>query len=142
MPRESTNEQPPALPAYVANALVEPVTDGFRCPIPAHRTAQGRVTAWPAVSIVVGNDRVPSTLSLDLTTWFVTYAGDRDAAGITLPVICRGQDAAIALAEAFAEHAKQGYADARDSRGLLEWCRWWASQHPGVDVQQSDVVIE
>ncbi|RSM68949.1 hypothetical protein DL991_40965 [Amycolatopsis sp. WAC 01375] len=127
--------------AHLANVVVEPVIDSVRYPIAAY-TIREEVTVWPAVSAEIGIDRVIRRVSIDLTTWFVTYAGDQDTVGVTLPVACPDQDAAISLAGAFVEHHKQGYADPHDLPGLLDWCTWWASEHPQIDVRPPGVMIE
>ncbi|HEY3692284.1 MAG TPA: hypothetical protein VGL46_18630 [Pseudonocardiaceae bacterium] len=142
MATRSTTERPSTQHAYLANALVEPVIDDVRCPVPAFAVSSGWVTVWPAVSVRLGSGTFPASMTVDLTTWFVTCASDRDTTGVTLPVVCCGQGVAIALAEAFSEHNKQGYADVADAQGLAEWCTWWASEHPGVDVRRSTVPIK
>ncbi|MGH9058035.1 MAG: hypothetical protein ACRDZY_00740 [Acidimicrobiales bacterium] len=126
----------PAVPtaprwAFVANSLLDAdvsATSGFVCPIPCQRIADGRLAYWPMPKVTTNVFKEAVAVSLDLRAWCVTY-DDGERAGVTLPLVCDGQQAARKVAETFAQHLEQGYADPANAEHLAGWCTWWTDEH-------------
>ncbi|WP_410646178.1 hypothetical protein [Amycolatopsis sp. cmx-4-54] len=119
---------------YRSNLLIEPIVDRFRIPVPAFRAGDDHMTVWPRPAVQIDDADALKAVRLDLHAWHVTYAVEEDPVGVTLPVVCRKQDAAIQLAAAFAQHRSQGYASPGEPEELVKWCTWWASENPAVEL--------
>lgn len=130
--RAETNEDSGSI-GYRSNVLIEPIVDRFRIPVPAFRTGDDRMTVWPRPVVQVDSADALVAIRLDLHVWHVTYAGEGDPVGVTLPGVCRNQDAAAQLAAAFEQHRRQGYASPDEPDDLVKWCVWWASENPAVE---------
>ncbi|OXM56407.1 hypothetical protein CFP71_13340 [Amycolatopsis thailandensis] len=119
---------------YRSNVLIEPIVDRFKISVPALCTGDDRMTVWPRPTVQIDGANVLEAVRLDVRAWHVTYAEEDDPIGVTLPVVCRNQDAAAQLAAAFSQHQRQGYAAPNEPEELMKWCVWWVSENPAVDL--------